>query len=215
MASSSPRSDAEYIDAFWACFSPEQAATISPEAGRMRPFSATATTATYCTQHKHTLLKLADLSHSNHHVKLWDAVVIIENTDLAWISALGRAWDIPPSFFAGHASNPSGASPWLCIFGKSLAERKKPIMTEIAPASLNTCSWDKIQFWHVDGIYHYEETTQARLVDINNHNFIRRLTGQNPEHGLHYSTRISCCTCSNKQGAFCKLSAQCVNDNTT
>lgn len=69
-----------------------------------------------------------------------NAVVVVENIDLYWVDALGRAWDIPPKFFAQHTSNPDQDSP------------KKPIVEEAPSGFLRSSRWEKIHHWHVDGV---------------------------------------------------------------
>lgn len=190
-----------YMASFWACFSKEKANTISDRA-KLMPSSKTR--ASYHTRHEQKYLKLGDISPpSGGNLALAGAVVIIENIDLLWIAALGNTWDIAPSFFADHASNPSGSSPWKTIFGMSSTDRKMPLRKEVTSTlPRDRQPWDKASSWYVDGIFECGQPTPGTSFNANDQDFIQRIRYNN-DLGLNISTRISCWTCSNKHQSLC------------
>ena len=200
------KAEGEYLAAFWATFSKERASALFDRA-RMLP--SLGTRASYHTRQEHRPLHLVDVpaiygSQGGDNPGPAEVVIVIESIDLCWIDVLGRAMDIVPSFFAGHASNPVGSPPWQAIFSTSPMERKRPRLEQVPFADSEDGLWDKAHFWHVDGIYSCKRRTLVSPKIPTEKAFLSRLSGTSGDHGIYTSTRISFWHSSNKFRSLCK-----------
>lgn len=203
MAASVLSDKTKYLDAFRAYLSAQQADAILDKAPMPQLSS---TRASLHSRIEHKSLRLENVSpRDTDRPAPGNSVLIVENVDSHWIAALGVAWDISPSFFAEHVSNPRGTPLWQAIFGTSAFERAKPTTKEVTPDSSIPQFWDKAHYWNVDGVLRYTNSISAiRTKVATNYPSVIRREGENSDiYGLHKSTRISCWQCSDKNRSFC------------
>ena len=203
------RSNDEYMADFWACLPKESAAALFD---RARALPVVKTRAFYRSRQEHRVLRLEDIfslggAQKNGLLALEGAAVVVENIDPHWIAVLGTSWDISPSFFAQHASNPSGPSPWQAVIGLSASQRRKPQTEEATLVDLRYSLWDNAHFWHVDGVFACGQRAFKTPVGIKEQNFMPRLLLHSKEYGTQTSTRISFLKCINKSWSMCQYSA--------
>jgi hypothetical protein len=85
-----------------------------------------ATKASYHNIHAQKYLDLAQITTFAGSGEVGNGVLVIENVDLDWCIALAAAFGIDHTFFAEHASNPPGGTPWEAIIGDWSGDRRKP-----------------------------------------------------------------------------------------
>jgi hypothetical protein len=204
MATPTQHAKDDYLVTFYAYLSKQKASAISNRA-RVLPLSST--TASLYTRHKHTCLALGDIRPLDQGgLTPTDTVLVVENINPHWIATLGIAWDVVPSFFAEHASNPTGNPLWHAIFGTSTLEREKPMIKEVTQAIQPSQFWDKAHYWNVDGILSYRKPHSATraIGRVAHQNFIRREGENSNKYGSQSSTRVSFWKSSNKTRSLCK-----------
>jgi hypothetical protein len=124
------------------------------------------------------------------------AVLIVENINLQWITSLATTLRIDPSFFAEHAVNPRGATPWHAIFGHWSRDHSKPVQRKLTRYELSDHSRPSDQLlrsWHIDGVIEYDQclrkpSKSSTLSDCNN---MPRTLSYDENYGWSCSTRIS------------------------
>jgi hypothetical protein len=201
MATSVPSAKEKYLDSFWAALSKEKAGAIL---NRARELPSVNTQASLHTRHAHKTLKLEDVSPQKREDQApVNTVLVVKNIDLHWIAALGSAWDIAPTFFATHASSPTGTPLWQTIFGTSTLERKQATIQDVVSKLQTPRLWDDAQYWNVDGVLALSQQEFRGTVNLREQNFLPRVRATSNEYGSYTSTRISCWKCGTKLWSFC------------
>ncbi|KAH7304524.1 hypothetical protein B0I35DRAFT_444968 [Stachybotrys elegans] len=90
------------------------------------------------------------------------SICVIENISAEWVSSLGAAWDIDPSFFATHASKHYQDTPWQKDFDfgwdhDALSRESGSPSKAVRPSFLR----GPIEF--VDGIFRYDNASAVNL----------------------------------------------------
>jgi len=155
-----------------------------------------ATKASYHNAHAQLYLDLAQITTFAESRNPENGVLVIENVDLNWCVALGLAFGVHHTFFAEHASNPPGNTPWDAIIGDWSGGRRKPSQNgRMSTPSTNQDDATKgfRSRWHVDGVFEYKPVGNGQNVQSKptNTNFVHRMTSYNKYYGWSASTRIS------------------------
>jgi len=155
-----------------------------------------ATKASYHKVHTQRYLDLAQIATFAERKNSENGVLVIENVDLNWCVALGLAFGIDHTFFAEHASNPPGSTPWEAIIGDWSGDRRKPSQNG-QMSNLSTSQDDAAEGfrdrWHVDGVLEYKpvgngQDAQSSLTHTNS---IHRTTSYSKDYGWSAGTRVS------------------------
>jgi hypothetical protein len=165
----------------------------SPEACR---WPCHAPKAFHRTVHSKRTLSPLDIRDLNRNSNLGNGVLVVENVNQEWYTALVNVLGIDRSFFAEHASNPIGSTPWRAVFGDWSADHWKPFKNGRGlTTSIQDCDSSKVLrgSWHVDGVLEYGNSTQGRhaRLEVLNTNFVHRPIAFDEEYGWSSGTRIS------------------------
>jgi hypothetical protein len=157
---------------------------------------ARATRACYHNVHAQKQLSLPEIAAYVENNNLENGVLVVENVNLEWCIALGVAFGIDHTFFAEHASNPPGDTPWEAVIGDWSEDRRKPSQNGQNPASSNrqrNAAEDLRDRWHVDGVLEYEplEKGQYARSGLANTNLLPRSTSYSEDYGWTVGTRVS------------------------
>jgi hypothetical protein len=155
-----------------------------------------ATKASYHDIHAQQFLDLAQITTFAESADPANGVLVIENVDLNWCVALGIAFGIDHTFFAEHATNPPGNTPWDAVIGDWSGDRRKP--SQNGRMSTSSTSQDDIaegsrDRWHVDGVLMYEHVSNRQCTQpvLTSTNFVHRPTSYSKNRGWSAGTRIS------------------------
>lgn len=145
------------------------------------------------TQRYLDLTQIATFAESENHE---NGVLVIENVDLNWCVALGVAFGIDHTFFADHASNPPGDTPWEAVIGDWSGDRRKPSQNgrmSISSTNQDDATESVRGCWHVDGVLMYElvGSRQHTQPELTNKNFVHRPTPYSKDRGWSSGTQIS------------------------
>lgn len=196
LSSRTANSNKEYLDTFLRAVGEEKAGILLSQDRRIMTSNTRAFLHSIAEQRPINLTEATGL-HSTHRGTHAEAtVLIVENIDLKWIATLGVAFNIDSSFFAEHAINPRGATPWKAIFGKWSKDHCKPSrksLKQYIPQDRAEPTTSIVQSWHIDGVIEHDQYRRGSHRDstLNDHNFLPRTTAYDETYGWSSSTRIS------------------------
>jgi hypothetical protein len=144
------------------------------------------------------------------------SVCIIENISAEYIEALGRAWQIDPKFFAGHATNPAQDRLWWReqwhwdLAENSPGEAQAGSQAPLESSMMDAASIQNGKFGHMDGIFEYQnefpDLEPSIFEKLNSvPNLIHRHCFKDGKWPIQSNTRISYCRPNNY---MCKQNLQ-------
>jgi hypothetical protein len=158
--------------------------------------NARATRACYHNVHAQKQLSLPEIAAYVENNNLENGVRVVKNVNLEWCITLGVAFGMDHTFFAEHASNPPGDTPWEAVMGNWSEDRRKPSQNGQHPASSarqGDAADGLRDRWHVDGVLEYEllgkgQYAQSGLASTNP---LPRSTSYSKDYGWSVGTRVS------------------------
>jgi len=185
-----------YRDAFFQGIGQEKAETLLSQNRRLVTSNTRASVHSIPKQRSISLSEAARLQGSTTGSHGEGTALIVENIDLQWITTLGVALNIDPSFFAEHVKNPRGAIPWKAIFGNWSRDHSKPLQCNLSSYSVQDADEIEscmVQSWHVDGVVEYDQygCRSQRNATLHDNNHIPRTVAYDELYGWSSSTRIS------------------------
>ena len=158
--------------------------------------AARVTRACYYNIHAQKPLSLPEIATFAENNDLENGVLVVENVSLEWCTTIGVALGIDHTFFAEHASNPPGDTPWEAVIGDWSEDRRKPSQNGQHSTSSNrqrNAIEDLRDRWHVDGVMEYELLGKEQYAQsgLANTNLLPRSTSYSKGYGWSVGTRVS------------------------
>ena len=163
---------------------------------RNRCLTTSVTRVFYHDVQQQTATRLSEVENLARTSDLRGVVLVVENIDLNWLTNLGVAFKIDPTFFAEHTYNPPGLAPYKAVFGKWSALHMKPVQTTTPPQD-SSCQLPKGSgtrtSWHVHDVLEHNRNWSApgERLTTRDPNFKHRMSAYDQEHGWSTNTRIS------------------------